>query len=171
MIRSQLILSTCLLLLSQVSAICAQENYVSHELLRENNWGTLSAEDMNGDGRKDLIYSHHDAAIGRELRIHHQQDDGTFSANPQRIEIKTEIIGVGFADLRKDPGKEIILLASAGAFSLSKAIDGYAGIVEQLVQWDLVAAFPDREDLQFLNDIEDINNDGCLLYTSDAADE
>lgn len=162
MIRSQLILSTCLLLLSQVSAICAQENYVSHELLRENNWGTLSAEDMNGDGKKDLIYSHHDAAIGRELRIHHQQDDGTFSANPQRIEIKTEIIGVGFADLRKDPGKEIILLASAGAFSLSTAIDGYAGNVEQLVQWDLVAAVPDREDLQFLNDIEDINNDGYV---------
>ncbi len=143
-----------------LQVIFAQENYVSYELNRDNNWDALFTEDMNGDGNKDLIYSHFDPVIGRELWIQYQQIDGTFSANPQRIEIKTEIIGVGFADLRKDPGKEIILLASTGVFSLSTAINGYAGNLEHLIDWNLIAAIPDRENLHFLNNIEDINNDG-----------
>ena len=142
--------------------ISAQENYVSYELNRENNWDALFTEDMNGDGNKDLIYSHYDPVIGRELWIHHQQIDGTFSANPQRIEIKTEIIGAGFADLREDPGKEIILLASTGVFSLSTAVNGYAGNLEHLIDWNLIAAIPDKDSLHFLNNIEDINNDGYV---------
>ena len=145
-----------------LGVISAQENYVSYELNRENNWDALFTEDMNGDGNKDLIYSHYDPVIGRELWIHHQQIDGTFSANPQRIEIKTEIIGAGFADLREDPGKEIILLASTGVFSLSTAVNGYAGNLEHLIDWNLIAAIPDKDSLHFLNNIEDINNDGYV---------
>ena len=100
MAKSQLFLLVCFTALGGSPTILAQENYVSHELHRENNWDALFAEDMNGDGKKDLVYSHYDPAIGRELWIHHQQNNGTYSASPQRIEIKTEIIGVGFADLR-----------------------------------------------------------------------
>ena len=44
--------------------ICAQENYVSYELHRDNNWDALFTEDMNGDGNKDLIYSHYDPVLG-----------------------------------------------------------------------------------------------------------
>ena len=162
MAKSQLFLLVCFTALVGSPTILAQENYVSHELHRENNWDALFAEDMNGDGKKDLVYSHYDPAIGRELWIHHQQNNGTYSASPQRIEIKTEIIGVGFADLREDPGKEIILLASSGVFSLSTAVEGYTGNLEHLIHWDLIASIPDSENLQFLSNIEDINNDGYI---------
>ena len=108
----------------------AQNNYVPYELIRENNWDTLITEDLNGDGAKDLIFSHFQAGIGRELHVHHQQADGNFASTPQRIEIKTEIIAVGFADLRTDPGVELVLLANNGVFSLSSAVEGYAGNIK-----------------------------------------
>ena len=86
--------------LVSMSTLNAQENYVAYELVRDNNWDDLITEDIDGDGAKDLIFSHYDPMIGRELRILHQREDGSFSSEPQRIEIKTEIIALGFADLR-----------------------------------------------------------------------
>ena len=57
----------------------AQNNFVAFELERESNWDSLITEDLNGDGAKDLIFSHYQPGIGRELHIHHQQLDGGFS--------------------------------------------------------------------------------------------
>lgn len=147
-------------LLWNSQTLFAQNNYVAFELSRENNWDNLITEDVNGDGAKDLIFSHFDSSLGRELHIHHQQDDGNFASTPQRVEIKTEIIAVGFADLRSDPGKELILLANNGVFSLSTALEGYAGNIKLLFEWDLVAAIPDQERVQFISNIEDLNGDG-----------
>ena len=140
----------------------AQINYSAFELNREDNWQTLVSHDMNGDGLKDLIYSHFSPAVGRELHILHQQPDGGFNSVPQRIEIKTEIIAVGFADLRDEPGMELILFAGAGVFSLSSAIEGYSGNLKPLLQWDLIASVPDLERVQFVGSLNDINNDGFI---------
>ena len=142
----------------------AQDNFVAFELERESNWETLITEDLNGDGAKDLIFSNYQTGIGRELHIHHQQLDGSFSPTPQRIEIKTEIIAVGFADLRPDPGKELVLVSNSGVFSLSTAREGYAGNIRQLFEWDLIATIPDLEQVQFFEGIEDINRDGKVDF-------
>ncbi|MDG2421773.1 MAG: VCBS repeat-containing protein [Gammaproteobacteria bacterium] len=142
--------------------VYAQDNYVPYELVRDSNWDQFITEDINGDGAKDIIFSHYDPIIGRELRIHRQKEDGSFSSEPQSIEIKTEIIGLGFADLRKDPGKELLLVASNGVFSLSAAIEGYAGNIKQLAEWDLIASTPNLEEIQFIKKIDDINNDGYI---------
>ncbi len=148
----------CLLPMS----LWAQTNYSAFELNREDNWQTLVSYDMNGDGLKDLIYSHFSPAVGRELHILHQQADGGFSSVPQRIEIKTEIIAVSFADLRAEPGMELILFAGAGVFSLSSTIEGYSGNLKPLLQWDLIASVPDLERIQFVSALNDINNDGFV---------
>ena len=150
-------------------SLSAQNNYAAFELQRENNWDSLVTEDLNGDGRMDLVYANYQAGMGRELFVHHQHPDGTFASTPQRIEIKTEIIAVGFADLRAAPGKELLLLASNGVFSLSTAIEGYTGNIRQLLQWDLIAAIPDLEQVQFFNGAQDINGDGItdLLLPGD----
>jgi hypothetical protein len=144
------------------SSLLAQSNYSTFELDREENWDTLISHDMNGDGLKDLVYSHFSPAVGRELHILHQQPDGSFSSSPQRIEIKTEIIAVGFADLRPEPGMELVLYAGAGVFSLSTAIEGYSGNLKPLLQWELVASVPDLEQVRFINSLSDINNDGFI---------
>lgn len=153
--------SMLLVILALLSApVFSQSSYVAFELIRDDNWNSLITEDLNGDGAMDIVVSNYQAGLGRELHIYHQQADGNFSSNPQRIEIKTEIIAVGFADLRADPGKELLLFANNGVFSLSTATEGYAGNIRQLIQWDLIAAIPDLEQVQFFDSIEDINNDG-----------
>jgi len=140
----------------------AQSNYVAFELAREDNFAPLITEDMDGDGAKDIIISHYQDGLGRELHIYHQQADGSFAATPQRIEIKTEIIAVGFADVREQPGTELILFAADALYSLSTAIDGYAGNIRQLLQWDMIATVPNLERVLFIDSIVDINNDGFV---------
>jgi len=142
-------------------AAFAQSNYVAFELERENNWERqLAFEDLNGDGLKDIIHSNYQAGIGRELHVFHQQADGSFSTTAQRIEIKTEIIAVAFADVRATPGSELLLISNSGVYSLSSALKGYGGNIKQLLEWELIAAVPDLETVQFLSDLEDIDNDG-----------
>lgn len=140
----------------------AQSNYVAFELAREDNFEPLITEDLNGDGASDIIISHYQPGLGRELHIYHQQADGSFAATPQRIEIKTEIIAVGFADVRPQPGTELILFAANALYSLSSTIDGYAGNIRQLLQWDLIATVPNLERVLFIDSIVDINNDGFV---------
>jgi hypothetical protein len=152
------------------SSLYAQGNYSAFELTRDENWDPLLHHDMNGDGLKDLIYSHFSPAAGRELHILHQQIDGSFNSVPQRIEIKTEIIAVGFADLRPEPGMELVLYAGAGVFSLSTAVEGYSGNLKPLLQWDLIASVPDLEQVQFLDSLGDINADGYIDLLLPGAD-
>lgn len=140
----------------------SQTNYVAFELARADNWDDLITEDVNGDGAKDIIISHYQADLGRELHIYHQKADGSFESTPQRIEVKTEIIAVGFADLRPEPGKELLLFASTGVYSLSTTSEGYAGNIKQLLQWDLIATIPDLERVQFIDRLVDIDNDGNI---------
>ena len=144
------------------SAVLGQGNYAAFELRRDENWDPVVLEDMNGDGRKDIVSSAYDSVLGRELHIYLQQDDGGFSATPQRIEVKTEIIAIGFADLRPTPGTELVLFANNGVFSLSTGIEGYAGNLKLLAQWQLIAAIPNLERVQFTNIPTDINNDGQI---------
>ena len=142
-------------------AAFAQSNYVAFELERENNWERqLAFEDLNGDGLKDIIHSNYQTGIGRELHIFHQQADGSFSTTAQRIEIKTEIIAVAFADLRATPGSELLLISNSAVYSLSSALEGYGGNIKQLLEWELIAAVPDLERVQFLTDLQDIDKDG-----------
>lgn len=137
-------------------------NYIAFELEREDNWDSLIKRDLNGDGRLDLVYSHYAPDRGRELYVHYQLSDGSFQDNPQAIEIKTEIIAVGFADLRDTPGDELLLFADRGVFSLSSQIEGYAGNLRPLLQWPLIATVPDRERVEFISSFPDINDDGYI---------
>lgn len=150
------------LTLGMPAPLLAQGNYASFELRREENWDPIILEDLNGDGRKDIISGHYDPDLGREIHIYHQRPDNSFAAEPQRIEIKTEIIAVGFADLRPDPGKELVLFANNGVFSLASGIEGYAGNLKLLTEWQLIASIPDLERVRFTNIPTDINGDGHI---------
>ena len=140
----------------------AQTNYQSFEIPVQDFFDQILAEDLNGDGNKDLVVPRYNEAIGRELHIYQQQADGSFAATPNRIEVKTEIIGFGFADLRDEPGSELLLLANNGIFSLSTAKPGYAGNIQQLLEWDLVASIPQLRRTYYIDNISDLNGDGLI---------
>lgn len=150
-------------LFATAAGICgatAAQNYTAFELQREEDWDDLIAEDVNGDGLADLLYAEFRPGIGRELVVHHQLPSGGFESEPARVEIKSEIIAIGFADLRPEPGKELLLYAGDGVYSLASGTPGYAGNIRQLFAWELIAALPDREDVQFVRDIADLDGDG-----------
>lgn len=153
-----------LLILPSAGTLSAQDgytaNYAAFELRREDNWGPLRFIDLDGANGRDIVVPHFDPALGRELHVYYQQRNGGFSAEPARIEIKTEIIAVDFADLRPEPGMELVLFANAGVFSLSPRIASYSGNLRLLFEWDLLATIPDPEAVRFTNLVTDINGDG-----------
>jgi hypothetical protein len=163
--------SCAAVMLLMTTSSWAQNNYAAFELRREDNWRPIVMEDVDGDGGKDLIVSNYLPELGRELYIYHQQADGSFNAEPQRIEIKTEVIAVGFADLRPDPGMELVLFANNAVFSLSTASAGYTNNLKLLFQWDLIAAIPNLERVLFSNIPTDINNDGEVDFLVPGNDE
>lgn len=141
----------------------AQLSYVDSEIQGSSGpFGRLLIEDLNGDGRMDLVDQRWRRGFGRELLIYHQGENGRFSSTPTPVEIKTEIIAVGFADLRSEPGKELVLFANNGVFSLSTAIEGYAGNLRPLFPWKLVADIPDPDRVQFFRGIADLTGDGLV---------
>jgi len=151
-----------LLFAGSQAPVYAQDNYAAFELRRQDNWGAIHIEDMNGDDNKDIVVPHYNAALGRELHIYWQQADGSFDSEPTAIEIKSEIIAVGFADLRSEPGSELILFANNGIFSLSPAISGYANNLRLLAEWNYLATIPEREEILFVDHQLDLNSDGVL---------
>ena len=149
------------LVLSYGSAAIAQANFSATQISLGEWPESLYFEDMDGDGRKDLILPRWQQNTGRELQIYLQQANGQFPARPSRqVEIKPEIIAIAFADVRPTPGQELILVAANAVFSLSSAIASYTDNLKPLFEWNLVAAVPDRRDIHVLPTLTDFNGDG-----------
>ncbi len=151
------------LLLSYGSNAFAQANFTATQLSLDEWPESLYFEDMDGDSRKDLILPRWQQNTGRELQIYLQQANGSFPDRPSRlVEIKPEIIAIAFADLRPEPGQELILIAANAVFSLSSAIASYTDNLKPLFEWDLVAAVPDRRDVHVFPALTDFNGDGLV---------
>ncbi|MEX0618604.1 MAG: VCBS repeat-containing protein [Pseudohongiellaceae bacterium] len=148
-------------LLVTSGAACAQ-SYTVTEITHDILGSPIVQEDMDGDGLADVVVPHWDRNTGRELLVHYQQPGGRFDAVPRRIEIKPEIIAVGFADLRPAPGKELLLFTNSGVFSLEAGIESYTGNLKPVIEWPLIASMPDREQVEIVHDIRDLDGDGHL---------
>ncbi|MEX2130557.1 MAG: VCBS repeat-containing protein [Pseudohongiellaceae bacterium] len=151
---------TSVCFLSAANTVSAQLNFVATELPQEELDRPLVFEDLNGDGLLDLVEASWQPDLGRELLVYDQQADGRFATVPRRIDIKTEIIAVGFADLRDDPGKELVLFTNSELFSLSSLVEAYAGNLAAAGQWKLIADVPDPDRVQFIRNLKDIDGDG-----------
>lgn len=141
----------------------AQSNFVASEIALEEWPEDLFFEDMDGNGRKDLLVPNWSANAGRVLAIYLQQDNGSFSSTPSRlVEIKPEIIAITIADVRPEPGKELLLFSSTAVFSLSSAIPSYSDNLKPLFEWELVASVPDRRRILYFPYPEDLDGDGFV---------
>lgn len=168
--RRQILLSAWLIaglfvpgaeVLAQSGGQSRQINYIASELPAPEWPNRLAMADLNGNGREDLILPHWTENSGRQLLVFTQQADNRFPAQPSRIiNIVPEIVAISFADLRPDPGAELLLFTGTAAFSLSSNIDGYSGNIRPLFDWPLIAAIPDRRVIEFLPPPTDINGNG-----------
>src|SRR5690606_15693300 len=69
---------------------------------------------------------------------------------------------VALADVRPEPGEELLLFTGSTVFSLSSAIDGYSGNLRRLFDWPLAVSIPDPQITRFLPKPRDVNGDGFI---------
>ena len=153
---SLLLALTVVLCLTQPSILHA--NYVSFELDTTTATHKPILADVNGDGLIDLIVPRYDRRTGRELHIHHQTATRDFERDPQRIEVKSDMVAFAVVDIRPEVGKELILITPTAVFSLSTNIDGFVGNAQHLADWPLVIREADPQELLYLP-TRDINGD------------
>ncbi|HZM00278.1 MAG TPA: hypothetical protein VFD43_08505, partial [Planctomycetota bacterium] len=99
--------------------------------------------DLDGDGRRDLVMAVLARRPGlparRELRIHPMAADGMIPTEAGRvIAVPDDAIVWGCADVRDDPGLELLLMSRSGVHSLSPQVEGLRGNLRRLASRDLL---------------------------------
>ena len=144
-------------------SVVAQTNYIASEIPAPEWPNNIRLADVDGDGLSDLIVPQWTAGIGRQLLIFQQQADQRFPAQPTRIvDVRPEIVAVTFADVRPEPGVELLLFTGNAVFSLSTAQPTYAGNIRQLFNWPLLASVPERRVTYFLPEPQDLTGNGFV---------
>ena len=104
--------------------------------------------DLDGDGRDELLLAVRARRAGeawrRELHIHRPTADGLFPVEPDKVvPVLEDVIVYGCADVRDEPGRELVFLTRSGAFSYSPTLDGYRNNIRRLASLDLLFQMPD----------------------------
>lgn len=143
--------------------VIAQTNYVASEIPAPDWPNNIRLADVDGDGLSDLVVPQWSAGIGRQLLIFQQQADQRFPARPTRIvDIRPEIVAVSFADVRPEPGAELLLFTGNAVFSLSTAQATYAGNIRHLFDWPFLTSVPARRLTHFLPEPRDLTSNGFV---------
>lgn len=139
----------------------AQPGFVSSETPAPEWPEEIHYADVDGDGLTDIIIPRYSPGAGRQLHIHQQLADHRFPMQPSRVvDIRPEIVAVAFADLRPEPGQELLLYTGSTVFSLSTAIPSYGGNIRRLFDWSFIAAVPDQRTIYFLPTPADLTGNG-----------
>ncbi|MDP2284608.1 MAG: VCBS repeat-containing protein, partial [Pseudohongiella sp.] len=121
-LRRLLLATSTLVLVMDSHAQVAGINYVATELPRPEWPQDVQIADMDGDGLQDVIVPFWSADASRQLHIYLQQTDQRFPAQASRIvDIRSEIVAVALANVRPEPGTELLLFTGSTVFSLSSA--------------------------------------------------
>ena len=108
--------------------------------------------DMDGDGRRDLVVAvlarRPGLAARREIRIHPMAADGTVPLEAGRvIAVPDDAIVWGCADVRAEPGRELLLMSRSGVHSLSPQVEGLRDNLRRLATRDLLYQVPSASSL------------------------
>lgn len=88
-------------------------------------------------------------STGRELRLHACKRDAIDPVPRRTIAMLDDVIAWGAADLRADPGKELLLLTRGGGWSYSILKDGYRDNAKAIARTELVYDLPNPERLPY----------------------
>ncbi len=151
------------MLLICADSVFASLDFVSSEIDTGGNRQGYWAADLNGDSLKDILIATWSETNGREFLIYTQEANGKFTGSPwRRIEIKKDIVAFTLADVRPDPGSELLFFTGSACYSLSCAKEGYAGNLKKLFEWELIKSVPDKKKVDFIGELKDLNNDSFV---------
>ncbi len=108
--------------------------------------------DVDGDGRPDLVLAAHTRRPGlparRELLVHEGLAAGGFALTPSRsVPVPDDVIVWGCADVRAEPGRELLFMTRTGVWSLSTQVSGLRDNVRRLAVHDLLYQVPSAREL------------------------
>lgn len=143
--------------------VSAAPNYIASVIEFGEQVQDVAVADVNGDQRQDLIVSNWNQTLGRELWLYWQQADAKFPAKPsRRIEMKRDIIAYAVADVRPEPGAELLFFTATGIFSYSAQHESYSGNLQKISDWEFVSAVSSPRSTPFLGVYSDWDSDGDI---------
>ncbi len=105
--------------------------------------------DPDGDGTLSLCVALRKKDGTRELRLHALTRRG-FDPEPEStITVLEDVLAYGFADVRDEPGDELLFMTRTGAYSYSLTKEGYRGNILRLATLELLYNVPDRRALPY----------------------
>ncbi len=123
-------------------------------------------EDIDGDGTRELLLAVRPTGTDRrELRIHSlvpggRSASGSLSLQSERIiPVLPDVIAYGLADVREDPGREVLLFARSGVWSFSPAREGLRDNLRPLLKANLVYDVADPDALPYWDYVLDAERD------------
>ncbi len=130
------------------AASLADVHYVDASLELEDDILAWSLVDVDADGVDELCLAVH-TATGREVRVHDIEAQ-RITAEPRfTVSVLDDVLAFTFADVRDDPGRELVFLTRTGAWSYSPVIEGLRGNIARLVTRELLYDVPNPKALPF----------------------
>jgi hypothetical protein len=105
--------------------------------------------DPDGDGVSSLCVALLRPDGTRELRLHALEPRRIAPRPSHTVPVLEDVLAYGFADVREEPGEELLFLTRTGAYSYSLTREGYRGNIARLATLDLIYSVPDRRELPF----------------------
>ena len=105
--------------------------------------------DLDLDGADELVIGVRAPSGGRELRVHRMERERVVLEPDAVVPMLGDVLAWGAADVRDEPGAELLLLTRGGVFSYSLTLEGYRDNARPLVREPLVYDLPDPRALPF----------------------
>ncbi len=94
--------------------------------------------DVDDDGARELVLAVRLDDGRRELRVHRLRADGLVDPAPaQVVGVKDDVVCWALADVREEPGRELLFLTRSGAFSYSLTLPGYRDNIARFVEAEM----------------------------------
>ncbi|MEZ6013880.1 MAG: FG-GAP-like repeat-containing protein [Planctomycetota bacterium] len=107
--------------------------------------GTLLAAefiDVDMDGRDEVVLAVRTPAGAREIRIHDAGPESVARTPKRTIRVLEDVVAWTFADVREEPGRELVLLTRGGAFAMDPNVERLRGNIRRLIDVPLLYDVP-----------------------------
>jgi hypothetical protein len=105
--------------------------------------------DVDADGKRELLVAVRTPDGERELRVHDMAHDRVEPKARRVVPVLEDVLAWTCADVREEPGRELVLLTKGGAWSYSLTLEGYKDNVARLARVELIYDLPDPRALPY----------------------
>ena len=142
----------------------ADDSYFSpYSLAVEGRYIDYVVEDINNDGKNDLLFFHlrpNGSNISRMFSVFYQTGHGFSDIADQTFEIDKGAVVYFVSDVDPTPGKEILFFKSDGLFYYSASSNRIDPTPKLLIKTDSMFKLPDMFFMENYNCARDLNDDG-----------